>query len=279
MSRTPRTAALAAAAALAVLPAAVPAAAAPADDAPVTTAPRPVALDNDPWVPHGKLDIALGNPNETGTPGTVQLLLPATLTVRDDKRCTAVDPGTLPAVPATVAAAWSCALGTVPAKGGKEATVRLRSATAEPVFGVEAKGWVRGAGAAGVGANSEFAVAWPARLPVRLAAKPGANNGGTVAVTAAVTNAGTIPLRGYALLARVPAGVTVASKYCKATAHAGKDGCEVLRLDDVAPGRADEVTIKFRVGSRGGAVELWLAPPSRYPNKDTSTRVTLPPKG
>ncbi|HEX5741326.1 MAG TPA: hypothetical protein VFY17_07205 [Pilimelia sp.] len=278
MNRALRASAFAAAFATAVVSAPGLASANAAGD-PVTATAKSVALGKNPWAPFARLPIALTNPNETATPATFQLLLRGPVGIRPDQRCKSVNVGQLSNVPTGATAAYECTAGRLPGKSAREAALRLVSTADDPVFGIVGAGWTRGVSATGqVGKATEFAIGWPAKTPVRLAAAASRNKDGAVGVNVIITNAGSATLSGYSVVMKAGTGATPTSKACRKTPEAGAGACEVRRGREIAAGASESFTVKFSVPGRAAEVELWLAPGNRHPNEDRTAKVVLPGK-
>jgi hypothetical protein len=234
----------------------------------IEASPQRVALDGNPWVPTGHLAVVVKNHGPGTARGHFLVHLPNGVDLARRSGCTRADG---PHQPAYVCGGKSL-------RAGATATYRvaLRSTTAQPVFGVRARGWVEGKNLRGAhGKRKAFAITWPARLPVRLAVTAGPRTGRHVDVAVRVTNAGRATLRGYSLNVTTPAGVTVVAPACSTSGRMNGVGCEVYRSRPVRAGRTDAFTVRLAVGDVPRTVRLFLAPGNRYLNRDTSVAINV----
>jgi LPXTG-motif cell wall-anchored protein len=241
------------------------ASAAPGELGPISASAGKVALGSNPWVPTGELRVTVTNEAETEQKGFFLLRLPTSATLESSKLCKPVEER-----------AWKCGGDPVAPGGKREYTVAITSTIPEPVFGRSDEGFVQGQTEAGVGGGRTiFTIAWPDRLPLRLAAtsKPVAN--GTTDVDVKVTNAGTFTMGGYSLMVKTPKGVTVVSPACSDSGRMGDAGCELYRDGQLKAGDTDQFTVRLKVTSTPVTVELFLAPTNRYTNKDTRVDLVL----
>ncbi len=235
----------------------------------IEASPQRVALDGNPWVPAGRLAVAVKNHGPGTARGYFVLHLPAGVELVRGGGCRRADGPHQPA--------FICGGKSLRAGATARYRVALRSTIPEPVFGVRVGGgWVEGKNLrGGHGKRRAFAVGWPARLPVRLAATAGPRTGRHVDVAVRVTNAGRSRLGGYSLNVTTPAGVTVVAPACSRSGRMNGVGCEVYRSRPVGPGRTDAFTVRLAVGDVRRSVRLYLAPGNRYPNRDTTVTINV----
>ncbi len=269
MRRFPIFAALAAAAVTPVLAFAGPAAAAPppTDKGPVVAFVEKVFLSGDPWAPSGELTVHVRNDSDFEDRGRFLLHLPQTARLAPNQPCVLFDWNR---------SQWLCEGGTLAAGKSRTHTLTVRSVTSGAAFDIVDEGDVQGYSDANeTSARNPFSIAWPHRLPLKLAATAGPVRGGAVDVTVRVTNAGSFILGAYSVNVRTPAGVRVASPACSDTNHRIPAGCELYRTRQLAAGATDRFTVRLTVPATPVTVQLVLEPAARYTNKDTTVSLTL----
>jgi LPXTG-motif cell wall-anchored protein len=242
-----------------------------AEDTPalIEAVPQHVALDQNPWSPTGDLAVTVKNHGPGAADGHFLLHLPSGVAIGGGTGCQRADG---PHQPAYICGGKSLAVGATTTY-----RVELRSTNAEPVFGVRVDGgWVEGKNLRGAhGKREAFAVRWPEKLPVRLAATASPRTDGHVDIAVRVTNAGRTTLGGYSLNVLTPAGVTVVSPACSDSGRTNGVGCEVYRSRPVLAGTTDAFTLRIAADDTARSVRLVLAPGNRYPNSDTQVTLGL----
>jgi hypothetical protein len=262
-----RLTACAGTAALAMLSLAPPAAAREPEP-PISALATRVALGGDPWRPTGTLRVEVVNTGTEPVAGSFVLHLPESVVPTRSPVCRRADGPHQPA--------WVCGGANLPAGGRKVYSVPVRSTLLEPTFGTQALGWVAGRTADGRQERQrEFVIAWPDRLPLRLAATAGRWVDGHVDVAVRVTNAGTFTLGGYSLNVRTPDGVRVTSPRCTDSGRMSGAGCEIFRGSRLKAAATDAFTVRLSVKPGKASVRLFLAPTNRYTNHDTVVTLRL----
>ncbi|MEH1168659.1 LPXTG cell wall anchor domain-containing protein [Micromonospora sp. CPCC 205539] len=264
------------AAALTLPTLAAPAAAAPtatptAGAATVSARGDLVFLSGDPWHPSSPLEVRVLNTGKTATKGFFVLRLPQGVDLTSGGDCR-TDGG----APRT----WLCGGTELRAGDDRAYPLTVTSSTAEPAFGTSAWGSVAGRDAAGVTeAPAEFRINWPDRTSLRLRATAGPVADGVTTVRVRVTNTGTFDLGGYSLNIATPAGARVTAPTCSDSGRMNGVGCEILRNRSLADGATDSFDVRVAVTGDAKTVRLWLAPTTRYTNKDTSVTLRLTGSG
>ncbi len=269
MRRFTALAALAAAAAAPVLALAGPVAAAPpaADKGPVSALAEKVFLAGDPWAPRGELTVSVRNGSDYEDRGRFLLHLPQTARLAPNQPCVLFDWNR---------SLWLCEGSTLAAGESRTHTLTVRSVTSGPAFDIVDEAYVQGYSDMNeTGPRNPFSIAWPNRLPLKLAATAGRVTGGAVDVAVRVTNAGSFTLGAYSVNVKTPAGVSVASPACSDTSHSVPAGCELYRTRQLAAGATDRFTVRLTVPTTPVTVQLVLEPAGRYTNKDTTVSLTL----
>jgi LPXTG-motif cell wall-anchored protein len=257
---------LAAAAAAVVTPVFAFPSPASATPGPITALPHKVALGGSPWLPSGELVVDVGN-GGAEQKGAFVVHLPHTVKLEPTKRCRAADGD---------GSTWICDTDTIPAGGSRTYTLAVTSTIPEPAFGISDEGWVEGRTTTGEASNRvEFTIAWPDKLPLRLAATSGPVKDGFADVEMRVTNAGTFTMGGYSLMVKFPKGLTVVSPRCDDSGRMDGVGCEIYRPGPLKAGATDRFTVRMKVTTAPVTVPLFLAPTNRYTNKDTKLDLTL----
>jgi LPXTG-motif cell wall-anchored protein len=271
MNRLIATAAIGLATVAAALSVPSAAGAAPTSSAapgPISATAEPINFDGDPWAPSGTLSVTVHNGSGRAVRGHFLLEVPMSAHLVDREHCRLSEDDDYTFV---------CGGALLEAGADKTYRMQVRSDLDGVQFDTSIRGRVVGIELGGErGVPADFAINWPRKVPLRLAAAEGSTVGRRTTVEATVTNAGEFAIGGYSLGVRLPKGAkTVGANACKNVIRFDGPICELYRGKGLKAGAVDTFTLTTDVVGGPKKITFYLAPVERYPNKDTSVTLTL----